>query len=172
MAWLNDLEVTYFLTHEFPAAATLESELAWLARKRAPECGDRVWTIEVEGEAIGVCELHAESMGPTAAFGIIIGEKTAWGKGYGTAATREVVRIGFEEMGLERIWLTASSVNPRGVRCYEKVGFRHEGVLRRARWKRGEWIDVINMGLLRSEFEASQKAKVKRQKDGQETCDM
>ncbi len=109
--WLNDPEVAQFTIRE-SGGVTLESELAWLARKRAPECRDRVWTIEVEGEAIGVCELHAESMGPTAAFGIMIGERTAWGKGYGTAATREVVRIGFEEMGLERIWLEVSSLNP------------------------------------------------------------
>jgi len=151
--WLSDPEVTQFTIREFEGVS-LEGERAWLAAKTAPECRDRCWAIEVEGRNIGTCELHAESLGPTAFYGIIIGDKSRWGQGYGTAATREAVRIGFEEMGLERIWLEVSSLNPRAVRCYEKVGFRHEGVLRRARLKRGAWIDVIIMGLLREEWEA------------------
>jgi RimJ/RimL family protein N-acetyltransferase len=89
-----------------------------------------------------------------AGFGIIIGDKTQWGKGCGAAALREVLRIGFQEMNLQRIHLTALDGNARAVRCYEKCGFRHEGVRRRHFPKRGKWLDVICMGILREEWEA------------------
>ncbi len=154
--WLNDPEVTAFTLREFPNA-TLESERAWLARKSAPDSRDRPFTIEVEGRPIGICELHVEESGQTAFYGIIIGEKTLWSQGYGTAATRAALRIGFQEMGLQRIWLNVGSHNPRAIRCYEKVGLRQEGVMRRARLKRGQWIDVAVMAMLREEWEARER---------------
>jgi RimJ/RimL family protein N-acetyltransferase len=155
VTWLNDSEVTAFTLREF-ADATLEAERAWFARKTAPDSQDRPFAIEVDGRLIGQCELHAEDPGQTAFYGIMIGDKTAWNQGYGTAATREAVRIGFEELGLQRIWLQVGSHNPRGIRCYEKCGFRQEGVMRRARLKRGRWIDVVIMAILREEWEEMQ----------------
>jgi RimJ/RimL family protein N-acetyltransferase len=152
--WLNDPEVTAFAISEF-TGITLESEREWLARKTAPESRDRPFAIEVDGRLIGMCELEllGEESGTTGCYSIAIGDKTAWNRGYGTAATREACAFGFEEMGLQRIWLHVGSHNPRGIRCYEKVGFRHEGVMRRAKLKRGQWIDVVVMAILREEWE-------------------
>ncbi len=158
-AWLSDTEVTATMLREF-SNVTLEDERAWFARKTAPDCPDHPWTIEVNGRPIGTCELHGEESGQTAFYGIIIGDKTAWNQGHGTAATREAVRIGFEELGLQRIWLQVGSHNPRGIRCYEKVGFRREGVMRRAKLKRGQWTDVVVMAILREEWEARERGLV------------
>ncbi len=167
VTWLNDPEVTQFTQIE-SGGITLEGEREWFERVSDPECRDRNWAIEacpepaerVDGRHIGNCALHlSEAPGMAgfgmgvAAFGIIIGDKSAWGKGYGTAALREVLRIGFEEMGLHRIFLHAFSRNLRGIRCYEKAGLRHEGVMRQHRLKRGEWVDVVVMGVLRGEWE-------------------
>lgn len=156
--WLNDPEVTAFTLREF-SGVTLEDERAWFARKTAPDGRDRPFAIEVDGRLIGICELHGEEPGQTAFYGIMIGDKTAWNRGYGTAATREAVRIGFAELGLQRIWLQVGSHNPRGIRCYEKVGFSHEGVMRRARLKRGQWIDVVIMAMLREEWEETNRQR-------------
>ncbi len=43
--------------------------------------------------------------------------------------------------------------NERGLRVWNKLGFRREGVMRKARLARGEWHDVIFMALLEDEFE-------------------
>ena len=104
-----------------------------------------------------------EESGEMAGFGIIIGDKTHWGKGCGSAALREVLRIGFQEMNLQHIHLTALGGNTRGVRCYEKCGFRHEGVRRRHFLKRGKWLDVICMGILREEWEAQRESDTPQQ---------
>ena len=148
--WLNDPDVTQFTQIEGPL--TLEHEREWFQRVSAPESKTRNWAIEVEGRHIGNCALHLDASAETAYFGIIIGDKTQWGKGYGTAALREVLRIGFEETGLQRVHLTVFAANTRGIRCYEKCGFRHEGVLRKARLKRGTWADTVLMAVLREEW--------------------
>jgi RimJ/RimL family protein N-acetyltransferase len=153
--WLNDPEVTEFTALE-SGGVTLEGEREWFAHISDPECRARNWAIEADHLHIGACSLVPDSSGQTAYFGIIIGDKSAWGKGYGTAALREVLRIGFGEIGMHRIRLEVHAGNVRGVRCYEKCGFRHEGVLRQARFKRGRWVDVAVMAILREEWEAKQ----------------
>jgi RimJ/RimL family protein N-acetyltransferase len=163
VTWLNDPEVTEFTALE-SGNVTLEGERQWFAAISDPGCRDRNWAIEacpepaegVGGRHIGNCALHLHESGEMAGFGIIIGDKTQWGKGHGTAALREVLRIGFQEMGLHRIHLQAFAGNARGIRCYEKCGFRHEGRMRQHRLKRGKWLDVVCMGILREEWEAQQ----------------
>jgi len=150
--WLNDPEVTQFTQIEGPL--TLEDEREWFQRVSAPDSNTRNWAIEVEGRHIGNCALHLHDPGEIAGFGIIIADKSQWDRGYGSAALREVLRIGFGEMGLQRIHLTALAPNTRAVRCYEKCGFRHEGLRRRHFLKRGQWLDVVCMGILREEWEA------------------
>lgn len=58
----------------------------------------------------------------SAEFGITI-RKAAMGKGYAIQAMREVLRIGFEEMKLEKIFWCVSPNNKRAVRFYDKNGF-------------------------------------------------
>jgi len=91
-----------------------------------------------------------------AGFGIIVGDKSAWGKGYGTAALREVLRIAFAEMDLHRVHLTVFPENERGRRCYARCGLRQEGYLRESFCKEGTWLDQIAMAILREEWEAQQ----------------
>lgn len=58
----------------------------------------------------------------SAEFGITI-RACAMGKGYSIKAMKEVLRIGFEERGLEQIYWCVSPDNKRAVRFYDKNGF-------------------------------------------------
>jgi len=157
--WLNDPEVTQFTAIEV-GNVTPEGEREWFAAITAPDHRDRHWAIEAEGRHIGNCALMLDRQAGSAGFGIIIGEKTAWNKGCGTAALHEVLRIGFRDMGLHRIHLDLFAENARALRCYQKCGFRQEGLQRQARWKRGRWRDVISMAILREEWEAMQPLRL------------
>lgn len=88
-------------------------------------------------------------------FGIALGEPTDWGKGYGTDAARLILGFAFDEMSLNRVSLNVYSFNPRGIRSYEKVGFKHEGVARQHIYREGEYHDMILMGILRDEWYAN-----------------
>lgn len=153
--WLNDPEVTEFTAMEV-GLVTMEGERRWYEAVTAPDCKDHHWQIETDGKHIGGCSLTMDGDGRQAEFGIIIGEKWAWGKGHGTAATAEALRRGFAELGLHRIHLTAFAENARGIRCYERCGFRREGTHLKARWKREAWRDMVTMAVLREEWEGRQ----------------
>ncbi|MCM1267007.1 MAG: GNAT family N-acetyltransferase [Bacteroidales bacterium] len=60
----------------------------------------------------------------TAEYGIFIGEKKALGRGYGTQAARLMTDYGFEQLGLEKIFLRLLADNVRARKSYEKAGFR------------------------------------------------
>jgi RimJ/RimL family protein N-acetyltransferase len=86
-----------------------------------------------------------------------IGEPDFWSKGYGTDAMRIMLRYGFTELNLHRISLTVFEVNPRGIRSYEKCGFKHEGRIREFLLRDGKRSDMLFMGILRSEWEFLQQ---------------
>jgi RimJ/RimL family protein N-acetyltransferase len=95
----------------------------------------------------------------SAGFGIAIGERDRRGEGLGTDAVTAIVDFCFGQLRLERLWLVTDSVNARAQRVYEKAGFVHEGVLRRAFYQDGVFQDDIRMALLRSEWDALSRTR-------------
>jgi len=85
--------------------------------------------------------------------GIGIGERAYWGRGYGTDAMRVVLRFAFQELNLHRVSLTVFAYNERAVRSYLKAGFHEEGRTRELMLREGVRHDVIEMGILRQEWE-------------------
>ncbi len=102
-----------------------------------------------DGELIGMMGLHPEPEHERAGMGYWIG-KPYWNRGYATEAGREVVRWGFEEQGLRRIYAESFSRNAASRRVLQKLGMRREGVLRSHFKKWNEFVDVEVYGLLRS----------------------
>jgi RimJ/RimL family protein N-acetyltransferase len=82
-----------------------------------------------------------------------IGEQDFWGKGYGSDAMHLILRYGFTELNLHRVSLTVFVQNPRGIRSYEKCGFKHEGRIREFLLRDGQRSDMLHMGILRNEWE-------------------
>ncbi len=78
----------------------------------------------------------------------------ATGRGLGTEATRLTMRHAFEHCALGRVELEVYAFNPRARHVYEKVGFVHEGVKRRALRFDGGWIDAHLMSILAPEWAA------------------
>jgi RimJ/RimL family protein N-acetyltransferase len=76
-----------------------------------------------------------------------------WGQGIMTEAARAVVRFGFEELALNRIFAGHFEGNHASRRVQKKLGFRYEGVLRQDVVKDGRPVDHVMMALLREEFE-------------------
>ncbi|MHC4444567.1 MAG: GNAT family N-acetyltransferase [Planctomycetota bacterium] len=87
-----------------------------------------------------------------AAFGIMIGDTEYQNQGYGTEAVKLMLRYGFEELNLNRIELDVFANNPRGICAYQKAGFVHEGCLRQATYRNGQYHDVYRFAVLREEW--------------------
>ena len=155
--WMNDPEVRHWLGHSDRPDATVETVRGrfGLTEERFPNL---VWMIEEkDGRPVGhVGLLAVDPHHKRAELAISIGEKECWSRGYGTDAITVVLRHGFEALDLRRIDLHTDADNARGIRCYEKCGFVREGVMRERRLRYVEPLDMVVMGVLRSEWEAGQ----------------
>ena len=74
-------------------------------------------------------------------------------------AFQEIMRIGFEELGLEKIYANTLESNSRCCRYVEKNGFHFDGRFRKHLLIRGEWHDWMWYSLLKEEYEALKKEK-------------
>src|SRR4029078_13642982 len=98
---------------------------------------------------IGTCALsRLDADNGAALFHITIGEKDAWGFGYGTEATRLMIDHAFGGLGLHPGGVNVVLLNERAIRSYRSVGFVVEGRAREAIWREGRWWDELGMSLL------------------------
>jgi ribosomal-protein-alanine N-acetyltransferase len=90
----------------------------------------------------------------TGEYGILMGERTEWGKGYAKEASLAIIQLAFDKLGLQKINLGVISSNTVAMELYKKMGFKIEGVLRRNFYDKvlSTWVDEIRMGLLKEEF--------------------
>jgi RimJ/RimL family protein N-acetyltransferase len=68
-------------------------------------------------------------------------------------AVRQVLAIGFRELGMHRIDLRVFGFNTAAIRCYERAGMVKEGLLRKTRRVGGQYWDSMIMAILREEWE-------------------
>jgi RimJ/RimL family protein N-acetyltransferase len=116
---------------------------------------DKVWlaiTLRDDERQIGGIGLRIDEQHKHAELGYWLGVPY-WGKGYATEAGREVVRYGFEELQLHRIFATHFKHNPASGNILKKLGMRYEGCQREHLLKWGEFVDSEMYGLLRHEWE-------------------
>jgi [ribosomal protein S5]-alanine N-acetyltransferase len=74
------------------------------------------------------------------------------GRGLGTAAHGKIVRHLFDCTLAFRLEAQTDADNIAEQRALERVGFLSEGVLRCARFREGEWRDMLMYGLLRPDL--------------------
>ncbi len=149
--WLADREVTRWLS-EMGDPPSLEDEREWHDRKRS-DPDNVLWSIEtLEGRLLGNVELRLVTRARRAEMGISIHDKTQWGKGYGTDTVRLVLAHAFSELELNRVELTTDETNARAIRCYEKCGFKPEGILRQHRLIDGKFGNTVLMAVLKTEW--------------------
>jgi RimJ/RimL family protein N-acetyltransferase len=111
------------------------------------------------GRLIGSCSFsQVDGDNGSVMYHITIGEKDVWGRGYGTEATRLMLRHAFETLGLHRVALTVFEFNERAIRAYLRCGFVVEGRAREAIWRDGRWWDEVGMSILASEWLRRERA--------------
>lgn len=104
-------------------------------------------------QVIGSAELrNIDKTHRTADYGITIGEKSSWGKGYGTETTILMLDYAFTVLGLHNILLSVFGYNERAVRAYTRAGFRVMGRQREAVRLGDQIYDMIFMDCLATEF--------------------
>jgi RimJ/RimL family protein N-acetyltransferase len=154
--WVNDPEIVSNLSDIFLYPQPYESTEGYLEsvlEGREDTRGFVIANIDTE-EYIGQINLdRIDWKNRVGTIGVVIGRTSRLGLGHGTEAMKLLVRFAFLEMNLRRLELEVYEFNERAIRSYTKCGFREEGRLREKIYKAGRYYDVVQMGLLRSEWE-------------------
>jgi len=155
-AFDNDVELE-LIANDVPPRPVSRASRRQRFDEQLKEARDVVpFVIEAGGTAIGECSLGGfDQVARTCELGIAIGDRDYWGRGYGRDAVRVLVAYGFRSFNLHKIWLAVQAGNERAVRVYRACGFADEGRLREQWYSAGHYVDVLLMGLLRSDWEAS-----------------
>lgn len=147
LKWRNSkaVKINLFSQEEL----TEQQHLWWLENKVATgECLQYIIELVEPCLPIGTVFIkNIDTANNKGEFGIFIGDDFARGKGYGTIATRLILKHSFEVLKLNRVYLSVLDNNKSAVRSYEKVGFKKEGLLRQDYIREGMKYDVVIMGI-------------------------
>jgi RimJ/RimL family protein N-acetyltransferase len=155
--------------HQLPEVARY---LMWPARTREETAKSLRYRIEhpaltKEGDVLVLAVEHQETgdlLGEvnlgwrsaenrTAEFGFIF-DPRHHGKGYAREAATEVLRLGFEQMGLHRIIGRADGRNEASAKLMSRLGLRKEAHFVRNELVKGEWADEVVYAVLADEWAA------------------
>jgi len=139
-------------TLRIPHPYTEQDARAFLLLAQEPA---RIWlatTLRSDGRQIGGIGLTVDEQHQHAELGYWLGV-AYWGQGYATEAAREMLRYGFEDLRLHRIFASHFKHNPASGRVLRKVGMRYEGCQREHVLKWDQFIDSELYGILRREWE-------------------
>ncbi len=150
--WINDPEIWRYLVIRTPMNAVRERE--WIEGQGLSATEVSFGVVVRTGDrligSVGLRQIHPVNR--SAEVGIMIGDKEYHGKGFGTEAVRLMVRYGFEELNLNRVALRVFAHNFRAIGCYQKAGFVHEGCLRQAVFRNGQFVDEYIFSILREDW--------------------
>ncbi|WP_243639565.1 GNAT family N-acetyltransferase [Streptacidiphilus pinicola] len=152
---LNDPDVRRLTgTHGQVRPGVLERAEALYSAQAAED--DELYLAVVEpatGEYLGEVVLEdLDADNRSCSFRIALVGPRAFGRGYGTEATRLILAHAFEAVGIHRVGLEVFDFNPRARHVYERVGFVHEGTKRQALHWQGAWVDAHVLAVLADDW--------------------
>lgn len=131
LSWLNDTDVNMYLESGFckhDMQGLVDFVNGYQSNKRAvflvirlKENNKHIGNVKID--KINYIHRNCE-------YGIMMGDKTEWGKGYAKEASIAIINYAFEELGLNKVNLGVVESNDVAVKLYEKMGFIKEGVLK------------------------------------------
>lgn len=151
--WINDPRVRKFVSAYLPASLAAERE--WIAGQ-GKDAKNIVLAIvtKPEGILIGSMGLHGINWKDrVATTGALIGERSYWGKGYGTDAKMALLEYAFHELDLYKICSTVAAFNKRSLAYSLHCGYRVEGRRKEHMVMNGRRYDHIDLALFRRQWE-------------------
>lgn len=141
----------------FPVGFEVRAERVAQLSKQNPY--SEVYTLIIEnkkGQPVGNINTHSCN-GIDGVFKYGLGILAAHrGQGYATDAIRLLCKYYFDELDYKKVEVHVYEFNEASIRLHKKLGFTHEGTLRKNHYAKGKRWDTLCFGLLREEFDESQ----------------
>ena len=149
--WINNPENNQFLHYDIPISVDgtekwFDSHINDMNRFDA--------VMEADGVPVGTIGLLSiDRKNSKAEYYVAMGETAYKGKGVAKEASRLILQYGFEELGLNRIYLFTEIDNIAAQMLFEKVGFTREGIIRQDIISHGKYVDRVAYGYLKEDWD-------------------
>lgn len=152
--WLRDNEVIKYSLSVFQKMKSNSEISHWFDKLLLDNSSYNKAIVDDENKKLigyaGISQLNEINI--SGEYFIFIGDKSYHRKGIGSFVTKEIVKNGFKELGLNRIMLTVSAKNIGAIKAYTNANFKVEGIMRQAFYRDGEFHNKIIMSILRDEW--------------------
>ena len=146
VSWLNDPEVVRYSDQRF-RHHTIDSCREYLARMRA--AGNHFVVIDEPTRGpIGTMGASVVAVHRTADLGILVGDRSCWGRGYGLEAWSTMMAWLLNAGGLRKVTGGTMACNVAMKAIMERSGMTLEGVRREQQLLDGTPVDIVLYGRL------------------------
>lgn len=144
--WRNDYEVFKYLGGGY-MPISIDQQSKWMDGMIDNTGNNKRFSILNEDKRfIGVIGLYNINwIHRTSEFGIYIGEKNQWGKGYAKESMNLILEFGFKVLNLRKVKLDVVVDNIAAIKMYKNLGFREVGIYKEERFIDNEYKDVLMM---------------------------
>lgn len=142
------------MTISIPHPYTTNMAAKWIKSQQKQKNNNYVFAIRLKENKriIGCVSIELDKKHDKGSLDYWIGYNF-WGKGFGTEAVQEIIKFGFENKKLNRIWAAHFPDNIASKKVMEKAGMKHEGTMRSYFKRDKNYLDVSVRSILRSEYE-------------------
>ncbi len=149
VGWLNDPEVVRYSNQRFRRHDVQSCE----AYLRSFDGGlNQFWSIRLaaDGNMIGTMTAYLAPQHGTADIGLLIGERSVWGQGYGYEAWQRLMDRLFGDQVIRKITAGTASGNVGMIRIMERAGMHHEATRRQQEIIDDELQDIVYFAKFRT----------------------
>ncbi len=151
LEWLKDPSIYEKMQYD-PEEQTLERCIAFIKKSWTDTENLHYAVTNSEKEYLGTVSLkNVDRKNCNAELGIVICPK-AMGRGIAAKALREIMRIAFEELDLNKVYLYVRCDNERAVAFYHRNRMPHEGCFKKHIYANGAFRDIDWFSLTRDEY--------------------
>jgi ribosomal-protein-alanine N-acetyltransferase len=144
--WMNDLEVTKYL--DSGSNYTRNKLLAYLKQVETKEI--YFWAILIAQSKLHIGNIKIDPVNldhGLGEYGILIGDKKEWGKGFAKEASLAVIDYCFNKLKIRKLTLGVVENNVSAVELYKKMGFITEGYFLNHAYYDGRYCNTLRMSL-------------------------
>ena len=144
--WINDNEVNMYL--ETRGNYTLDLLKAYIEEQHKNEV--YFWAIHLKESNIHIGNIKIDpidTQSNSGEYGILMGDKLNWGKGYAKEASLRIIKYCFEELKLSKITLGVIENNINAAFLYKNMGFEIDEIRRDVGIYNNKLCNLLRMSL-------------------------
>ncbi|AWL30335.1 UDP-4-amino-4,6-dideoxy-N-acetyl-beta-L-altrosamine N-acetyltransferase [Acinetobacter defluvii] len=148
--WRNSSDVSkYMYTDTY---ITEENQKKWF-NKAKDDPTSKYWIIEYQEKPLGLASISEINRNLSSCFwAFYLGDTSVRGAGIGSKVEFNIIEYVFNELNLNKLRCEVFSFNEKVIAMHEKFGFVKEAFFREHCIKNGEKIDVVGLGLIKSDW--------------------